>query len=123
MLENGVIEEANSSYSSNVVVVEKKDEEEKGMDHLCINLASLNKITIPNKYLLPNIEEMLTNFYGATIFITLDLAVAYWQIMLREKDKAKIAFLIRNRQYQFRVMSFSLNNTLATFQKLMNKIL
>ena len=34
MLKNGVIEEANSSYLSNVVVVEKKDREEKGMDHL-----------------------------------------------------------------------------------------
>ena len=66
---------------------------------------------------------MLTNFYGATIFTTLDLAAAYWQIMLRDKDKAKTAFLTRNGQYQFRVMPFSLNNILATFQKLMNKIL
>src|ERR1043165_8917802 len=115
MLENGVIEEANSSYSSNVVVVEKKDEEEKGMDHLCINLAPLNKVTLPDKYPLPNIDEMLTNFYGATIFTTLDLVATYWQIMLRDKDKAKTAFLTRNGQYQFRVMPFGLNNALATF--------
>ena len=32
MLENGVIEEANSSYSSNVVVVRKKDGEGKEID-------------------------------------------------------------------------------------------
>src|ERR1044071_2138883 len=123
MLENGVIEEANSSYSSNVIVVRKKNGEGKEMDRLCINLAPLNKVTIPDKYLLPNIDEMLTNFYGATIFTILDLAAAYWQIMLRDKDKAKTAFLTRNGQYQFRVMQFGLNNALATFQKLMNKIL
>src|ERR1043165_7042889 len=93
------------------------------MNILCINLAPLNKVTIPDKYPLPNIDEMLTNFYEATIFTTLDLAAAYWQIMLRNKDKAKTAFLTRNGQYQFRVMSFGLNNALATFQKLMNKIL
>src|ERR1044072_9199838 len=122
MLENKVIEEANSNYSSNVIVVRKKDEEEKGMDHLCINFTPLNKVTIPDKYLLPNIKEMLTNFYEARIFIILDLAVAYWQIMLRDKDKVKTAFLTRNRLYQFRVMPFSLNNVLVTFQKLMNKI-
>ena len=115
MLENGVIEEANSSYSTNVVVVGKKDGEGKGMDRLCINLAPLNKVTIPDKYPLPNIDEMLTNFYGATIFTTLDLAAAYWQIMLRDKDKAKTVFLTRNRQYQFRVMPFGLNNVPATF--------
>src|ERR1043165_1251968 len=101
MLENGVIEEANSSYSSNVIVVKKKDREGKGIDRLCINLVPLNKVTIPDKYPLPNINEMLTNFYGATIFTILDLAAAYWQIMLRDKNKAKTAFLTRNGQYQF----------------------
>ena len=96
MLENEVIEEANSSYSSNVVVVRKKDGEGKSIDCLCINLAPLNKVIILDKYPLPNIDEMLTNFYGTTIFTTLDLAAAYWQIMLRDKDKAKMAFLTRN---------------------------
>src|SRR5688572_12303064 len=66
---------------------------------------------------------MLTNFYGTEIFTTLDLAAAYWQIKLRNKNKLKIAFLMRQNQYQFRVMPFGLNNAPATFQKLMNKIL
>jgi len=34
-----------------------------------------------------------------------------------------MAFLTKNRQYQFKVMPFGLNNVLATFQKLINKIL
>src|SRR6266540_2223681 len=48
MLRNGVIEELSSSYAFNVVVVRKKDGAGKGMDRLCINYASLNKVTIPN---------------------------------------------------------------------------
>jgi hypothetical protein len=123
MLENGVIEETDSSYSSNVVVVRKKNGKGKGIDCLCVNLALFNKVTIPDKYSLLNINEMFTNFYGAIIFTTLNLTTAYWQIKLRNKNKPKMAFLIRKGQYQFRVMLFGLNNILATFQKLINKIL
>ena len=34
-----------------------------------------------------------------------------------------MAFLTRNGQYQFKVMSLSLNNALMIFQRLMNKVL
>ena len=57
MLENEVIEESNSSYAFNVVVVGKKDSAGEGMNRLCINYGLLNKITISNRYLLPNINK------------------------------------------------------------------
>ena len=97
MLKNRVIEKANSSYLFNIVVVRKKDGEGKGIDHLCVNLALINKMTIPDKYPLSNINKILINFYGATIFTILDLVAAYWQIKLRDKDKPKNAFLIRKK--------------------------
>jgi len=62
MLENGIIEESNSSYVFNVVVVEKKDEAGEGMNRLCVNYGPLNKITIPDKYLLSNINETYNQF-------------------------------------------------------------
>ena len=53
----------------------------------------------------------------------IDLASAYWQIQLRKKDRPKTTFLTRNGQYQFKIIPFRLNNTLMTFQKLINKVL
>jgi len=61
-LKTGVIEELNSLYVFNIVVVEKKDEAGKGMDRLCVNYELLNKIIIPDKYLLPNINETCSRF-------------------------------------------------------------
>ncbi len=112
MLQNEVIEESSSPYAFNVVVVGKKDDAGEGMNRLCINYAPLNKRTIPDRYPLPNINEMLSSFWGSK-----------WQIQLRKKDRPKTAFLTRSGQYQFKVMPFGLNNAPATFQRLMNKVL
>ena len=62
MLQNGVIEELSSPYAFNVVVIEKKDGTGEDIDRLYINYTPLNKLTIPDKYPLPNINEMLSNF-------------------------------------------------------------
>ncbi len=64
MLQNRVIEESSSPYAFNVVVVGKKNEAREGIDRLCINYAPLNKRTIPDRYPLPNINEMLLSFWG-----------------------------------------------------------
>jgi len=62
MLQNKVIEESSSPYAFNVIVIGKKDRAGESMNRLCINYAPLNKLTIPDKYPLPNINEMLSNF-------------------------------------------------------------
>ncbi len=62
MLENGVIEESNSPYAFNVVVVGKKDSAGEGIDRLCVNYGLLNKITIPDRYPLPNINKTCSRF-------------------------------------------------------------
>ncbi len=63
MLENEVIEELNSPYAFNVVVVGKKNEAEEGMDRLCVNYELLNKITISDRYPLPNINKTCSRFW------------------------------------------------------------
>ncbi len=62
MLQNGVIEELSNSYAFNMIVVEKKDRAREGIDQLYINYAPFNKLTIPDRYPLPNINKMLSSF-------------------------------------------------------------
>jgi len=62
MLQNRVIEESSSPYIFNIIIVGKKDRAGEDIDRLYINYASLNKLTILDRYLLPNINKMLSNF-------------------------------------------------------------
>src|SRR5436305_11821341 len=52
-----------------------------------------------------------------------DLASAYWQVEMNEKDIEKMAFITSEGLYEFLVMPFGLCNAPVTFQKLMHEIL
>ncbi len=122
MLKNGVIEPFTSPYAFNIVIIGKKDGAGEGIDRMCINYAPLNEVTEKDSRPIPIIKEYLTLFYGVKWLTVLDLASAYWQILLTKRSQKYTAFLTAYGLYQFKVMPFGLVNALATFQRLMNDI-
>ena len=119
MLANDVIEPAISPWSSNVVLVKKKD----GTMRFCVDYRRLNEITRKDSYPLPRIEDCLSSLGGACYFSTLDLRAGYWQTEMDSKDADKTAFVTRRGVFRFKVLSFGLANAPSLFQRLMNYVL
>lgn len=88
MLDMGAIRSSQSPFSSNVVIVRKKD----GPIQFCIDFRRLNNRTVKDAYAIPRIDDSLHVMAGSKYFTKLDLKAGYWQVELNESDKPKTAF-------------------------------
>ena len=90
---------------------------------LIITVGALNKQTIPNRFPMPRIDDILDNLAKAKVFSSIDLRQTYYQIRLKEEDVPKTAFTTHFGLFEYRVMPFGLANAPATFQNQINDTL
>ena len=110
------VEPSQSPWSSPVVLVRKHD----GTYRMCIDFCKINQSTKKDVIPLPRTDDLLEALGGAQWFSSLDLALGYWQMQVKEEDRPKTAFSTRRGQFQWTVMPFGLTNGPASFTRLMN---
>ena len=119
LLASGLVQKSNSPFGAPVLFVKKKD----GTQRMCVDYRGLNKITVPNRYPLPRVDDLLDKLQGAKVFSSLDLLSGYHQIRLQESDVPKTAFRTPFGLFEYKVMPFGLTNAPSVFMATMNDML
>lgn len=124
LLKQGIIRPSRSPYNSPIWIVPKKaDASGEKKYRMVIDYRKLNEQTLPDKYPIPEINDVLPQLGQNQFFSVLDLKSGFHQIPLREADRQKTAFSVNNGKYEFTRLPFGLRNAPSIFQRTLDDIL
>jgi RNase H-like domain found in reverse transcriptase/Reverse transcriptase (RNA-dependent DNA polymerase)/Integrase zinc binding domain len=120
MIRNDIIEEARSEWSSPILVVPKKaDEDGIKKWRVVVDYRRLNEKIQDDKFPLANISDILDSLGRAIYFSTLDLSQGYYQVEIDKKDRPCTAFVTDRGQYQMKKLPMGLKISPSAFSRLM----
>ena len=118
MLENDIIEESQSNWSSPCILVPKHD----GGFRFCTDFRKVNDKTKSDSFPIPRIADCIDQIGNAKFVSTFDMLKGYWQVPLTQRAHEISAFVTPSGLYQYKVMPFGMKNAPATFQRMVNKL-
>ena len=118
MLNDGIISQSNSPWSSPLHQVKKANGEFRQVG----DFRDLNRITIPDRYPIPNMNDVSAKLHGKQKFSKIDLVQAFHQIPVHPDDVNKTAITTPFGLFNYNFMPFGLRNASNTFQRYMDHI-
>lgn len=86
-----------------------------------VDYRQLNKITIKDTFLFPNLWKQLQSIGRKEVFSQLDLRQGYHQIALTPRASELTTFVLPQGQYQYLRVPFGLTNAPRVFQRTMQQ--
>ena len=93
-----------------------------GKWRMCVDFMGLNRACPKDSYPLPRIDNLVDSTARHKLLSFMDAFSGYNQIRMEETDQEKTSFVTSQGLFCYKVMSFRLKNTGATYQRLMNKM-
>ena len=115
----GIIRPSVSPWSAPILMVRKTDNSYR----FAIDYRGLNDRTVEEVAYLPTVKECLDSLSGSSVFSTLDLNSAYWQVPVAEEDRQKTAFCTEDSKWEFLVMPYGAKGAPSCFTRLMSVVL
>ncbi|CAK1591025.1 unnamed protein product [Parnassius mnemosyne] len=116
LLKHTIIRESKSPYSSPIILVKKKNGDDRICVDLCLYLAG-------DHYPLPLISDQIDQLVNGLYFTTFDMAAGFHQIPISESSIEKTAFVTPGGLYEYLTMPFGLSNACAVYQRCINRAL
>ena len=102
----------------NVVMVKKSSEKWR----MCVDFIDLNNACPKDSFPLPRIDQLVDSTIGHKLLTFMDAFLGYNQILMKEEDQEKTAFVTSQGLYCYKVMSFGLKNVGTNYQRLVNQM-
>lgn len=119
LLDNDIVQESKSPYSSPIILVRKKN----GDDRMCVDYRELNSNTVRDHYPLPLIADQIDQLAGGQYYTTLDMASGFHQIPVAADSIEKTAFVTPDGLFEYKTMPFGLCNAPSVYQRCINRAL
>ncbi len=110
---SGIIHRSNSAWASPLHMVPKKD----GSWQPCSDYRQLNTVTTPDRFPLPNMQDLANGLDGCTVFSKINLVKGYHQVPIDPADIPKTAIITPFGLIEYLFIGFGLQNAAQTFQR------